>query len=132
MADISQRIEFATLTPGTNGTGPTIHYNSETLARALFEMMKRKVQTFRLGATKRPDGTSVLWVQQDNPVTLLIEAAKLFRRGAQEARDAMNAAGIPCPASIALAAEKAAEALKGLMDHRRSSDEFDGMTGREL
>lgn len=41
----------------------------------------------------------------------LLEAAREFTKAAHDARDALNAAGIPCPASIALAAEHARHAI---------------------
>ena len=41
-------------------------------------------------------------------------AADLYTKAAHEVRDLLNARGIPCPASIALAAEKARQALAKL------------------
>lgn len=44
----------------------------------------------------------------------LIEAAKLFTQAAHDVRDELNRRGIACPASLALAAEKARNALRDL------------------
>jgi hypothetical protein len=41
----------------------------------------------------------------------LMEVCKMFTAAAHDARDALNAAGIACPSSIALAAEKARAAI---------------------
>jgi hypothetical protein len=41
----------------------------------------------------------------------MLAACKLFTAGAHDAVQALNAAGIACPASIALAAEKARAAI---------------------
>lgn len=41
----------------------------------------------------------------------LLDAAKLFTKAAHDVRDELNRRGIACPASIALAAEKARAAL---------------------
>lgn len=41
----------------------------------------------------------------------LVEACELFTRAAHETRDLLNDRGLPCPASIALAAEKARNAI---------------------
>ena len=42
----------------------------------------------------------------------LLAVAREFTKAAHDARDALNAAGIACPASIALAAERARHAIK--------------------
>jgi hypothetical protein len=41
-----------------------------------------------------------------------LEACRLFTGAAHEVRDLLNAAGIACPSSIALAAEKARAAIR--------------------
>lgn len=41
----------------------------------------------------------------------LLEACELFTAAAHEVRDILNSKGFPCPASIALAAEKARNAI---------------------
>lgn len=51
-------------------------------------------------------------LRQAPEASLLIEAAKLFTRAADDARDALNKAGLHCPASISFAAERAREALR--------------------
>jgi hypothetical protein len=42
----------------------------------------------------------------------LLEACRLFTQAAHDARDILNNAGLACPASIALAAEKARHAIR--------------------
>jgi hypothetical protein len=70
--------------------------------------MKRTVAIFE--QMWRSSEQELTRVEAENE--LLREACWLFTKGAHDAVRALNAAGIACPASIALAAEKARNALE--------------------
>lgn len=60
----------------------------------------------------RKTATEKVYLEQAAEIRRLRAACELFTEGANDAVKALNAAGIACPASIALAAEKARRALE--------------------
>lgn len=68
----------------------------------------RRLRASPLGGLSEP----VLRHEAADEIEQLRAACELFTEAAHDARDALNNAGIACPASIAFAAEKARAALK--------------------